>query len=292
MLLSRIATPQTVGPPPHARRVPDPLVYAHDSWGAASDTVVDLQLGLGGEEFEAVEIGPDSEADMIWLFPSPATIPPLPDNMALLPGSTIIRDPFKGAVPVSVGCPYVGPIRGPISIAPRYYNYSTGDAISGVRSGIYSAALLALFGHRLRLRLWPVCPSAFPVMRAPLDYMAQVSMLGTVPETRMLIIPAHGRRDIEMIHGPGFGVANTPLTGGTFTLRLYGMSNVPGHLSSTAGRGSLLATFALTASGTSGVFEYSGLFDHYVVTYQAAAVTTGIAATPSSRVVVRVRDRS
>jgi hypothetical protein len=252
--------------------IPAPTNIFRQNWG--SDATISQEV-TAGERFEAVEIGPDSEADEVYLFNdglniksvSPSTFP------------DFRRDEFGEVIRVAVGCPYVGPLRGPWRIAPRYHEWSRE---TGSGSGVYSriGTFAAKHQHRLQLRAWPVAPHWFARKRPDASYYEGVSMLGTVAETDLLNIPAYGREDLQL---DLIGQSNE-LTAGTFTIRVYGENPV-------LGTSKLLDTVAATTLAlATETFEYEGKFDHYRVTYQAAGVTNA-SGQSTFRALAKVRDK-
>lgn len=246
--------------------LPLPSRVFRSNWGSGVAVAPDVSAG---QLFEAVEIGPQSEASDCYLFLQ-GKQPPSPnaDGAATVFNS---RNPLADAIHLRVGEPYVGPVIGPILMAPRYFDSS----FSGVNQGVQGIDAYAAYAagmpepiksglHTLELIFWPRAPHWFRRTRPDAVYSAVYDAAGTIGETLVMRCPAYGREDFL------FSYRMPNITGGTATIRIYGRKYV--NESAGTGVATTLSTIALTASGEAN-YEYEGKFDYYDITVQAAATT-------------------
>jgi hypothetical protein len=231
-----------------------------------------------GDSFEAVEIGPSSEAAQCFVLHDGASWP-AKNATASVGGLALDRDVVPAnAFEIQNGEAYVGPVKGPVRVAPRGFRYSSA---SNHDSMFTTTATRANGGHDLELLFWPVAPHWFRRRRPDAHYLnvPATAYSGTVAETEILRAPAYGRRELL------FSYEVLSLSAGTITLRIYGGRHVSGLADCIVE--TLLSTIALTAPAQAN-YEYEGKFDYYRVTMQAAGVT-GMAAS-TSKVAILLKD--
>lgn len=254
-----------------------PVIVDRQLWGdytlpSLTHNGVVKDIG-GGDLYQAIEIADESEAADCYVFPNgtPVLAALATTNLAYL------RQTFSEAIKISVGAPYVGPVQGPVQIAPRGFDWSTTGGVGTQRVGVLRAGQL----HRLKLRLWRQCPLHLLKRRPDGEYFGAITMsagLGAVAETTLIEIPAYGREDLSVDVHPTIS-----MTGGSFIVRVYGENPLIG---STV----LLQTITFTTSVFADVsYEYEGKFDHYRITTEAASVTS--LGAPTCTVGAKVRDK-
>ncbi len=250
-------TPSAGAPCPPPVRFYRPLTVKDPSGAMSVD-------GVGrGDLFEAVEVGPDSDWDEFYLFAN-GKQPPSPDLASYGPDGNPLRNYFSDAIHVSVGNPYVGPLRGPIVACLPLAVYTQ----DGERQAGYIPPQAAYLPGRewcLDLKFHRVNPLWFARQRPQKRIGAEMANYGgTVAETTLLYMPAMGREDFLLAYSA------LSIVAGTVTLRIYGGTFGAGFGGSTMEK--LLASPTIVAAGAE-AYEYEGKFDYYRVSGQRAGVT-------------------
>lgn len=219
--------------------------------GLSTDFNADGSLNLDGigasNIYQCVEIGPRSDLDALYLF-SNGLRPPLPKST-----TQYARDPFLDGKLLKVGRPWVGEVKGPLTIIPKAAEWSRGTTRD---SAAYGRLRFDLLLHR-------VMPQHV-ALRRPDDTRRYYTTLasGNTAAGQVLNFPAFGREDIV------FNFFTNISTSGTITFRIYSVTAALG-----AGSEILLDTIAVTTAGAlNNAREYEGKVDGYAITVQGASM--------------------
>lgn len=176
------------------------------------DDVVMADVLAATDKWEAIAVGPESDFDSYFLFPSGLDSrdgqPPVV--------ATSLGQPQQRSIKVSVESPYYGTTEGKWLMKSHLSQLTVGGSTRRSMSGINAA-----YRGTVDLLFYPRRPPNLPLKRPP-AYNAARYTFGSAAsaETDVLIMPTFGRK--------GFTVSAQRVSGsvayssGTFTLRVYG----------------------------------------------------------------------